>query len=133
MVLAAQQSTAKDRLSYLRDLEKSAEILKGARPTAVNLAWAVDRQLRVGTDEELESVEVSWEEEKIGTGKIDMKHEMKMRNFVQDTDGWRRKFIYITIEEGQMKMGTLISSKNNKLSDIEFEDIDEWIKYFDRI
>jgi len=58
-----------------------------------------------------------------------MKHEMRMRNFVQDTDGWRREFTFIAIQEGQMKMGTL----NNKMSDIEFEDIDEWIRYFDRI
>jgi methylthioribose-1-phosphate isomerase len=32
------------------DLQTAAEILKASRPTAVNLAWAVDRMLRVGGD-----------------------------------------------------------------------------------
>lgn len=57
MVLAANQSQATDRLALLRDLEKAAEILNAARPTAVNLAWAVTRQLRVATNEELDSVD----------------------------------------------------------------------------
>lgn len=30
------------------DLEEAARVLKAARPTAVNLAWAVDRMLRLG-------------------------------------------------------------------------------------
>lgn len=57
MALAAQQSEASDRLALLRDLEAAAEVLQAARPTAVNLAWAVRRQLRVATNEELESVD----------------------------------------------------------------------------
>jgi methylthioribose-1-phosphate isomerase len=56
MVLAAQQSTATDRLGLLRDLEAAAKYLEAARPTAVNLAWAVRRLLRVATNEDLESV-----------------------------------------------------------------------------
>src|SRR5437764_4882258 len=32
------------------DLESAAEELRNARPTAVNLAWAVNRMLRCGTD-----------------------------------------------------------------------------------
>ncbi len=45
LALAAQQSTASD-LSRLRDdLQTAADQLKQARPTAVNLAWAVDRVL----------------------------------------------------------------------------------------
>ncbi len=56
MVLAANNSAATDRLALLRDLEAAAVELEAARPTAVNLAWAVRRMLRVATDEQLESV-----------------------------------------------------------------------------
>jgi methylthioribose-1-phosphate isomerase len=44
-------------MQLLRDLEKAAETLNAARPTAVNLSWAVAKQLRVATNEEIESVE----------------------------------------------------------------------------
>jgi len=57
MALAARQSRAADRLALLRDLEEAARVLEAARPTAVNLAWAVRRQLRVATDETLESAD----------------------------------------------------------------------------
>jgi methylthioribose-1-phosphate isomerase len=57
MALAALQSSATDRMQLLRDLEKAAETLNAARPTAVNLSWAVAKQLRVATNEEIESVE----------------------------------------------------------------------------
>ncbi|HEY76555.1 MAG TPA: S-methyl-5-thioribose-1-phosphate isomerase [Thermoflexia bacterium] len=46
MALAALRSPARDREGVLRDLERAAEILRAARPTAVNLAWAVERVLR---------------------------------------------------------------------------------------
>jgi methylthioribose-1-phosphate isomerase len=45
MALAARQSPADDRTSLMSDLERAAEVLRAARPTAVNLAWAVDRML----------------------------------------------------------------------------------------
>ncbi len=57
LALAAQQSRAADRLALLRDLEAAAAVLEAARPTAVNLAWAVRRQLRVAAGEELESAD----------------------------------------------------------------------------
>ena len=57
MALAAHQSEAKDRLKLLRDLEEAAEHLKQARPTAVNLTWALDRLLRVAADEDLATVD----------------------------------------------------------------------------
>ena len=57
MALAARQSRAADRLALLRDLEEAARVLEAARPTAVNLAWAVRRQLRTATDETLESAD----------------------------------------------------------------------------
>jgi len=47
---------ALDDPAYAGELARAAEILKSARPTAVNLAWAVDRMLRVaGESTPLES------------------------------------------------------------------------------
>lgn len=43
MALAAQQSKASDPKAFYADLQTAANTLKQARPTAVNLAWAVDR------------------------------------------------------------------------------------------
>ncbi len=57
MALAARQSSATDRLTLIADLEAAAKILNAARPTAVNLAWAVARLLRVAGSEEHESTD----------------------------------------------------------------------------
>ncbi len=46
MVLAAQQSRAREREQLLQDLRAAADLLCAARPTAVNLSWAVKRMLR---------------------------------------------------------------------------------------
>ncbi len=46
MALAGQQSSASRADDLLTDLEVAAEALLATRPTAVNLAWAVDRMLR---------------------------------------------------------------------------------------
>ncbi len=46
LALAAQQSKAQDVKSLLKDLESAASRLKSSRPTAINLAWAVDRTFR---------------------------------------------------------------------------------------
>jgi methylthioribose-1-phosphate isomerase len=43
LALAAQQSSAHDIPDLLADLETAARVLKASRPTAVNLAWAVDK------------------------------------------------------------------------------------------
>src|SRR4051794_30993553 len=43
MALAAKQSKATSIESLLNDLGEAATHLKAARPTAVNLAWGVDR------------------------------------------------------------------------------------------
>jgi methylthioribose-1-phosphate isomerase len=51
MALAAQQSTALDMGSLLEFLEVATVILKKARPTATNLAWAVDRMMRVARED----------------------------------------------------------------------------------
>jgi methylthioribose-1-phosphate isomerase len=50
LALAAQQSPARDLTALRTDLQTAADHLKKARPTAVNLAWALDRILRVTAD-----------------------------------------------------------------------------------
>ncbi len=57
MALAGLQSEASTRLDLLRDLETAAKALRRARPTAVNLSWAIDRVLRAATDESLDSAD----------------------------------------------------------------------------
>jgi len=52
MALAARQSEATTKDALLADLEKAAEVLLAARPTAVNLSWAVKRQLKVARSQE---------------------------------------------------------------------------------
>jgi len=46
MALAARQSQARSRDAILSDLYAAAERLEAARPTAVNLSWAVSRMLQ---------------------------------------------------------------------------------------
>lgn len=53
MVLAAQQSDAANPEALLADLQEAAAVLNAARPTAVNLAWAVERMLRTARQETL--------------------------------------------------------------------------------
>lgn len=45
MALAARESTATTCAALLSDLEAAGAVLLASRPTAVNLAWAIDRQL----------------------------------------------------------------------------------------
>ncbi len=45
MVLAARESAGLDRTGFLAALEDARGILEGARPTAVNLRWALERML----------------------------------------------------------------------------------------
>jgi methylthioribose-1-phosphate isomerase len=47
LVLAGFVSKARDTVRFLADLEFAANELKATRPTAVNLAWAVDRVMTV--------------------------------------------------------------------------------------
>ncbi|HLA43449.1 MAG TPA: S-methyl-5-thioribose-1-phosphate isomerase, partial [Aggregatilineales bacterium] len=56
LALAAQQSTADDVPALRRDLAKAAEVLQAARPTAVNLSWAVLRMLRISSEHEYASM-----------------------------------------------------------------------------
>ena len=45
MYLAALRSKSADRAALLRGLRTADETLKATRPTAVNLEWAIERQL----------------------------------------------------------------------------------------
>lgn len=47
LALAGFESKATTREALLLDLEEASAVLKAARPTAVNLAWAVNRLMRV--------------------------------------------------------------------------------------
>lgn len=52
MALAAKQSQANTIDALVIDLQQAAVILKDSRPTAVNLAWAVDQLLKIATSGE---------------------------------------------------------------------------------
>ncbi len=52
MALAARASKADAIDALVEDLRKTAELLKAARPTAVNLAWAVDKLLEIAASDE---------------------------------------------------------------------------------
>lgn len=55
LALAAHQSPAKDVPALLSDLELAAIVLKASRPTAVNLAWAVDKLMGTARGSEFSS------------------------------------------------------------------------------
>ncbi len=52
MAMAAQEIDAGDRTCYLAQLETAAARIGAARPTAVNLRWAVQRMLRLAQGEQ---------------------------------------------------------------------------------
>ncbi len=52
MALAAFQRDTRDRKVLLSHLEEASITMKEARPTAVNLMWAVDRMLRTASNKE---------------------------------------------------------------------------------
>ncbi len=57
MTLAARQSKAATVDELLRDLKGHAKLFKQARPTAVNLAWAVDKLWAIATSGEFHAVD----------------------------------------------------------------------------
>lgn len=52
LALTAFHSKVVKKDDLLRDLEKSAEVLKKTRPTAVNLFWAIERVMKKAYDED---------------------------------------------------------------------------------
>lgn len=57
LALAAQNSDASTRDELLDDLNEAARLLREARPTAVNLFWALDRVLKRAYNESLHTVD----------------------------------------------------------------------------
>ena len=57
MALAARQSSATTVDALIADLRQSGQLLKAARPTAVNLAWAVNRLLQIANSGEFNQVD----------------------------------------------------------------------------
>jgi len=51
LALAARESAAENRDALLSELHAAADTLKAARPTAVNLAWALSRMMRLAERE----------------------------------------------------------------------------------
>jgi methylthioribose-1-phosphate isomerase len=56
MALAAQTSSASDIQEMRTDLAAAGEALRAARPTAVNLAWAIEGMLEVVSDPKIDDV-----------------------------------------------------------------------------
>lgn len=50
LALVAYNSKAKQREKLINDLERAADIIRGTRPTAVNLFWAIDRIMNKAKD-----------------------------------------------------------------------------------
>jgi methylthioribose-1-phosphate isomerase len=46
LALAARESSARDASGLLTDMQAAAAILQSTRPTAVNLTWAIERELQ---------------------------------------------------------------------------------------
>jgi len=86
----APDTSTKDHWQYL---DHAATMLKAARPTAVNLAWAVDRILTIARNQELASVEaireaILAEAQKIADDDILINHRMGEHGaaLIQDGD-----------------------------------------------
>ena len=56
MALAAYTSPAGEAVELRSDLAAAAETLRAARPTAVNLAWAIECMLQIANDPDLNNV-----------------------------------------------------------------------------
>jgi methylthioribose-1-phosphate isomerase len=50
IALAAHRSRGENTIQMLEELEAAADLLKSSRPTAVNLAWGIDRVLKAACD-----------------------------------------------------------------------------------
>jgi len=62
--------------------------------------------------------------------KIDFPKKMKMMQFVEDIGYYTRKFTRIYIVDNKLYIGHTI---NKNKTYIKYEDLESWIKYFDRI
>jgi hypothetical protein len=58
----------------------------------------------------------------------------KRKQFVRDVDGFHRRFVFIKLNKGKLEIGhELGDGKYGPTTPIEFDDLDIWINYFDRI
>jgi len=92
LALAAFDSPAKDAATLRNDLERAAEVLQAARPTAVNLSWALQRILTLsagspGSAEELRAA-VLQEAQRIADEDVAINKRMASHGtqFIQDGD-----------------------------------------------
>lgn len=81
LALAAYQSTAQDIKTFLSDLTEAGNHLKAARPTAVNLAWAVDKLLELARHNDSQDIDelqllILSEAQKIATDDVDINRKM---------------------------------------------------------
>jgi hypothetical protein len=67
---------------------------------------------------------------KINNVWIGLRDIMKLLNFVEDVGFYTRKFTRIYVENNELYIGHTINKNKTK---IEYEHLNEWIKYFDRI
>ncbi len=58
VVLASREFRIQDKTEYLKSLRKATEEIIAARPTAVNLRWAVERMMRIVEQHEGDSIEI---------------------------------------------------------------------------
>ena len=91
LALAAQQSNASDVTSMHNELNQAADSIKKARPTAVNLAWALDRVLASvasikSSPEELRSAVLS-EAQKIADEDVEINKRMALHGAELISDG----------------------------------------------
>ena len=70
---------------------------------------------------------------KVDGEEIDFSFVMKRMNFVQDIKGYTRKFVFITVKEGELYIGHTYAGCSGRLTKIEYEHLKEWVEYFDRI
>ncbi|MGD8603760.1 MAG: S-methyl-5-thioribose-1-phosphate isomerase [Anaerolineales bacterium] len=93
LALAARQSQAKEPERLMTDLETAAKVLTASRPTAVNLAWAIDRLLQSAGTAKLKGAEAIREAVLAGAQQIadeDVEINQRMASYgaslVQDGD-----------------------------------------------
>jgi len=55
---------------------------------------------------------------------------MKRMNFVEDLNSFVRRFTIIYVENNNLYIGHTVNKVKTKM---EFADMEEWIKYYDRI
>ena len=92
MALAARQSDAGNIGALVSDLHQYGELLKAARPTAVNLAWAVDKLLQIAKSGEFHSVDdlrqvLLMAAQKIADEDVEINRRMGARGAVLIKDG----------------------------------------------